>query len=533
MFQELPPKVQGSISVTYADFAKPLSISDCRKCNRRRIKCDRTLPGCGKCSSRSIECPGYGIALKWDQGVASRGYLKGASLYKREGDPEHAIRNRSDALPNSFTATDGFPIVLLPGKVQKTLNQEFEAVASNNQPLKLYLVTYSIPVPEALRTPTIRRLIYHYDQFLAPQLAWVDSYENPWRNIILPMLLESPSLLSSILASSAGDLAKRNYTGTEAYQENLRYYKHYQDRTLGLLAEQMKHDTLLTMDQQAVNNILAAIFLLCYHEMKLPESGLWLIHLRAARSILTSFVVSGYESDLTRTFLLQEFYSINAISDITSFASRSSSISSYKIDPPSDGKAIFMEFLRIIHSITRAQRQTSFRPSMTPNLDLEIIRSRLAKAMSEARKSSQAISILSTQARQDFESILEIFYYSTLVYAYQTFGSKIDPTLVTAASTKLFLYLRAVHDIQPFAQDIAWPVFLLGTASADPTRVEERRCVEERMEEIMRINGPLDRLKMMKFLKDWWGMERDVENRINWFDFARKRAKQGEAFLVF
>ncbi|PWY94989.1 hypothetical protein BO94DRAFT_542273 [Aspergillus sclerotioniger CBS 115572] len=53
---------------------------DCPKCRTRRINCDRAVPACRKCISRGFSCPGYGLILKWNQGVASRGRLAGRQL---------------------------------------------------------------------------------------------------------------------------------------------------------------------------------------------------------------------------------------------------------------------------------------------------------------------------------------------------------------------------------------------------------------------------------------------------------------------
>ena len=57
----------------------------CHNCRRRRLRCDRSYPGCGKCASRGIECLGYGQFFQWTGSVASRGKLAGessaASLY--------------------------------------------------------------------------------------------------------------------------------------------------------------------------------------------------------------------------------------------------------------------------------------------------------------------------------------------------------------------------------------------------------------------------------------------------------------------
>lgn len=73
-------------------------LPDCRNCNRRRIKCDRGLPYCKKCKGRGLECTGYGVLLKWGQGVASRGHLTKLSVPKR---PEKVVKNSSDSEASS------------------------------------------------------------------------------------------------------------------------------------------------------------------------------------------------------------------------------------------------------------------------------------------------------------------------------------------------------------------------------------------------------------------------------------------------
>jgi hypothetical protein len=53
------------------------------------------------------------------------------------------------------------------------------------------------------------------------------------------------------------------------------------------------------------------------------------------------------------------------------------------------------------------------------------------------------------------------------------------------------------------------------------------------MEEIMRINSPLNRVQMMEFLRRWWSTR--VEGRVvgNWIELAREEASGWETFLVF
>ncbi|EEP82171.1 predicted protein [Uncinocarpus reesii 1704] len=53
------------------------SRNGCWTCRSRKKKCDETHPECNQCLSKGLKCEGYEARLKWGNGVASRGYLKG------------------------------------------------------------------------------------------------------------------------------------------------------------------------------------------------------------------------------------------------------------------------------------------------------------------------------------------------------------------------------------------------------------------------------------------------------------------------
>lgn len=60
--------------------AQALSAVDCYTCRRRRVRCDRVLPGCAKCARTQLDCLGYKKPLVWNKGVASRGKMMGKTF---------------------------------------------------------------------------------------------------------------------------------------------------------------------------------------------------------------------------------------------------------------------------------------------------------------------------------------------------------------------------------------------------------------------------------------------------------------------
>lgn len=52
----------------------------CYNCNKRRIICDKTEPYCVKCTKKGLQCPGITIRYRFNDGIASRGKLRGVSF---------------------------------------------------------------------------------------------------------------------------------------------------------------------------------------------------------------------------------------------------------------------------------------------------------------------------------------------------------------------------------------------------------------------------------------------------------------------
>ncbi|KAF2119142.1 hypothetical protein BDV96DRAFT_596911 [Lophiotrema nucula] len=78
---ERPSKPASPANSNPSATGEPAELSDvqCYTCRRRHVKCDRTLPNCVKCAKKGVPCLGYQKPLRWAEGVAVRGKLKGKS----------------------------------------------------------------------------------------------------------------------------------------------------------------------------------------------------------------------------------------------------------------------------------------------------------------------------------------------------------------------------------------------------------------------------------------------------------------------
>jgi hypothetical protein len=128
-----------------------------------------------------------------------------------------------------------------------------------------------------------RRLLHHYDQVVAPNMAWADSRDNPWRHIIIPLALQSPPLLSSILAFAAKHINAITFSksGESASSVSDSLSTTHQQQAIKLLAQEVHEFSKTDISHSALamnknvnwnrsNAILAAMLVLCNVETVWP-----------------------------------------------------------------------------------------------------------------------------------------------------------------------------------------------------------------------------------------------------------------------
>ena len=85
-----------------------------------------------------------------------------------------------------------------------------------------------------------RELLHHYTNVVAAQMVWVDSAQNPFREIIIPLAMQSPALMLSILSIAAGDMWSRSGQAFDCSFDSLQVLDKYRGQTLTHLVEDRK-----------------------------------------------------------------------------------------------------------------------------------------------------------------------------------------------------------------------------------------------------------------------------------------------------
>ncbi|RDK36542.1 hypothetical protein M752DRAFT_287713 [Aspergillus phoenicis ATCC 13157] len=269
---------------------------DCPKCRTRRIKCDRSVPTCRKCTTRGFSCPGYGLILRWNQGVASRGRLAGRQL----------------------------PIPSTP-----TIAHYPDAVTSE--------------------------LMHHYHRIVSAKLAWVDGPTNPWRQVIVPLAGASSTVLHAVLALSSEDLAVRFPIGHPRRQQLQLVSMCRRNQALSSVARLLCHMRQEGSSTSQAQCALAATLILYNVELLGAASAKWRMHLEAARVIRQwkdhALTDAGREDEID-AFLIYEQYYASVFAGLTTF----DALEEYEAVPLTDANAIFGDFITIISRATHVER---------------------------------------------------------------------------------------------------------------------------------------------------------------------------------
>ena len=519
-------------------------LVDCRICNRRRIRCDRSLPSCKKCDIRSIDCPGYDLKLKWDQGVASRGKLARKAIpvigcdppiqqdasglvievsAESTGSPKEksqALTNTSYSRPLDQTRYDARQwsesVLVMEDISLKSVS------AHNAYKMDLSLSWDALPV--VLQNAEARRLMHHYHQYVAATLVWIDDSDNPWRKYILPLAMRSPALMFSILALAAEHLSKHAIVSEQGTTQSSMITNPYRDQGLKLLAQQLKQELQAesSIPSDTTKSMLATMLVFCQLEMIHSDSSMCRVHLQGSRSVIQRLLpepATIRPIDSTSSFLVEEFFTIDVFASTSSFGE---AYDHSALGPREEGM-IFNDYLQVIHDVTNAERRRL-------PLDLCDLERRLEEARVCTLRFSHHFGSGTVHLRRDFEKVVHIYHFAGLVYTYQALMEpEAAATRIAPLVDGLFENLRLMPANGAMAQNLAWPLFIAGTESC--LQVGRQKWVEMVMIESMQSTGFSSCQQALDFLRLFWAQESGRTR--NWISFAKAYGAEGRTFLVY
>lgn len=226
------------------------------------------------------------MQLKWNQGLASRGKLKGkqtfgdvtavvetalpvANIPVRWADPN--VMGRVKSLKRKREASQ-----VVDNHKRKNAKQHTDSVAIVLSELPRLQSSPRPPVPQILFKEENARLFDHYLNHVAKVTVVSNSSKNPFKTIICPMSFESPLIMSNILA-----IAAANLSNTIPDYEFIAY--HHLNNAYAELKERLSNPKL-ALTEITLAGVLGQVS--C--QLHFGELSQWRVHLTAARGIVNA-----------------------------------------------------------------------------------------------------------------------------------------------------------------------------------------------------------------------------------------------------
>ncbi|KAL7949634.1 fungal-specific transcription factor domain-containing protein [Trichoderma barbatum] len=500
----------------------------CRTCMRRRIRCDLGRPACSKCIKKGLNCPGYGRHLRWADGVAVRGKLKGRRLPVAGSMPmELPLPTVEECapLPPPAPAPAPTPISGALSVIGPTAISISKGIQSAAAAPDLLNFTQWASSPE---------IIEYYDKYLAGRMVWIDSDENDYRNRMLPMAANAPGLRFAIAAFSL-------YHGPMQFPSELaRYHEEARDACLEVLQRQLREMNTRLISGAELNTradvanaewMLACILVIANYEMAKNHSEAAEGHRLAARTIVNVFgqneaCTTGLFAFLRNQLAIHEVLGSATSFDLTDVAE------TILPTPNSGSHVLFSEYLSFLHQITLASRR-----SMAVNTDIDVsswpetftmieVQSRFEQARGQTLIIAGKLQMNPPVVRRDFIRLVDLYHHAAVVYAYRCLGYATPDNYDWLASVmKLFDQMDQIENISLCIQNLPWPIFIAGTECHGDA--ERQHKVATILDSTIRTTGFNQYETIRSFLNEFWS-----GTEPNWLPVAQRLQANGLRILV-
>ncbi|KAF4433775.1 Zn(2)-Cys(6) zinc finger domain [Fusarium acutatum] len=510
---------------------REVASQNCKTCVRRRIKCDRTVPSCLKCCSRGLDCPGYGLRLRWDQGVASRGKLTGKSVPLRpqihHGVPRIHKQTRTLRIRKS-TDDESSPLPCCQSQI--ATENSLVILSHTKQNVEL--------VDRHVRQAAHAVLFQHFNHEVASRLAWLDGPKNPWRTLVLPLAQRSSCLRLSTLGLAAAHMSVVSPQDKAAL---VQIHRSLRDATLCHLNRQMESELKREVarydkdtEVAALVEITLTMIALCYAEMFIPNSTRWRLHLTGVRTGFERYDLANPHEKVISQFFVEELDYLETFGSISSFTS---SLRRHKpISQHATSNDFLKEFTEALYEITfteRGRNDASRTGKMLADTDMTLWQDKLMRSY------VSACARIDSTPSQDFilqiglKSVLKAQYYACLVYSYQALASDLEktvaiPPLVNCLYNEIILMTSC--PTKSVSHNISFPLFILGTASQ--LNADKQVVIERLFTENIAATGFSCNSTVLQFLRDFWNATAAGSTQ-NWIQYARDNEERISPFIVF
>ena len=469
------------------------------------------MPKCVKCSKKGLSCPGYGPRLRWANGIAVRGHLKGRKTPNIEKPP------KSTSLINASKVS------ISP---KQTKSPSFDSSITQSVSM---LSSLENQIPDLPDEDTISRLLDHYDKNIAGLMVWIDSEKNDYRRLVLPLARRQPVLLLSILAISSQHLAVTS-------NEESSFSGRARDAAVSMISGQIRqvterlatgHDLGSEIDAETAVWMLASMLTLASYEMTESEAGgnAAESHRQAGRTLVNALATTNRQTNDLFRFLRNQLSIYDILACTTSFGP--TSMNDVVLPELNPTTIIFSEFCYLLHQVTAISRAPHEASRHRELLSLpKAARASFELARGSTLMLSGSLGLPYDERCRDFIRVVDIYHHAALLYTYRLlFKNSVSPEDVAASATALFDRLEELEDLSSCMQNLPWPVLIAGTeCCGNESRIA---FVENLYQRVAQEMGFKHYIVVLQFLRDLWS-----RGDSDWVELARQYCVAGRGFVA-
>jgi len=360
-------------------------------------------------------------------------------------------------------------------------------------------------------------------------MVWIDSEQNEYRRLVLPLAQRQPVLLLAILAISAQHLAVTQ-------NEESSFSGHARDAAVSMISRHIRqvtgrlaagHDLGSEIDAETAEWMLASMLTLASYEMAESEAGGNAAdsHRAAARTLVNALATTNRQNNRLFQFLRNQLSIYDILACTTSFDPTSTDdIILPEVNPAT---IIFSDFLYLLHDVTTSSRRDAKAPArggLMPSP--KAARSLFAIARGSTLMLAGTLELPNNERRRDFIRLVDIYHHAGMLYAYRLlFKNVVTSIEVEASASALFELLDQLEDTHSCMQNLPWPALIAGIESCGNS---DRMAFTERLYgKIARDMGFKHYLEVLHFLQVLWSRE-----DADWVTLANQYRLQGRGIVA-
>lgn len=441
--------------------------------------------------------------LRWAGAIAVRGRFKGM----QRPDTCSSIPQEEVVGPSAK---------LLPGT---------EAAASSTEPpwsRAATIIGQLVSIaPSAIE---ISHLIDYYDREICGNMVWVDTEQNPYRRLVLPLAETEPILLLSILAIASEHGAALQSRSSE-FSENAR------NIVLSNITQEIqtlfepssgRHRSPGGMDLATAEWVLASILVLSNYETVRMDSTVWCSHRLGGRTLINAISYLNCGSSELWSFLRMQFSIYDVLLSTTTHIQLK--IEDNILPELCDSDSMFAEYLMLIHQVSSFAKNAGTKESERPRT--EVVRARFETARGLSLMAAGRLGAMDRHTRCILIWLMDIYHVSGLLFAYHS-AYAVPDSIIEVKALEKELFEKIAHYTANAGRmpAISWPLFIAGTVCH---KIKERESlVMEWCEKLVAETGFRYYRVVESFLQDLWLLDDQ-----NWQKMAEDWEGMGKPILA-